>query len=328
MLQTASATTPEATQVPEAPRGPSPYVFVVGCSRSGTTLLQRMLDNHPMLTVANDTHFIPRAIKGSTPGANPPLTAELVETVRRYHRFHRLGLAYSAVDRAPRRADTYGDFVRALYGELAKSKGKPLAGEKTPDYVKQLLLLHGLFPQAKMIHIIRDGRDVALSVLDWAHEKKGPGRLELWKQNPLATCALWWSGMVGSGRKQGRQIGPDHYYEVRYEDLVANPGPELRRIADFLDLPYSPSMLAYHEGKARSDPGLSAKKAWLPPTAGLRDWRSAMEQADIELFEALAGEQLVDLGYERKHPSHHHKLATGLKDAWAAETHTRRTSEP
>ena len=329
MPQTALAGVPEAAEATEAPHAPSPYVFVVGCPRSGTTLLQRMLDSHPMLTIANDTHFIPRAIKGSTQGGDPALTPELVQSVRHYHRFHRLGLADSAVDRAARGPNTYSEFVSALYRELANSKGKPLAGEKTPDYVKQLPLLHRLFPQAKIIHIIRDGRDVALSLLEWAHEKKGPGRFKLWKQNPLATSALWWSRMVESGRKHGRHIGPDHYYEVRYEDLVTDSERELRRIADFLDLPYSPGMLAYHEGKVRSDTGLSAKKAWLPPTAGLRDWRSAMEQPDIELFEALTGELLIDLGYERQAsepPSRIEKLAAGLKDAWAAEKRTRRTS--
>jgi hypothetical protein len=72
--------------------------------------------------------------------------------------------------------------------------------------------------------------------------------------------------MVESGRKQGRQIGPDHCHEDMLRRLVANPEHELGSIADFLSLPYSPDMLAYHEGRARNDPGLSAKKAWLPPT--------------------------------------------------------------
>ena len=90
-----------------------------------------------MLTVANDTRFIPRSTKGFTPGANPPLTAELVESVRHYHRFHRLGLTGSVVDRAARGADTYSEFVSELHSEPANSKGKPLEGRKPSTKVHQ-----------------------------------------------------------------------------------------------------------------------------------------------------------------------------------------------
>ena len=309
------------------PVGGSPYVFVVGCPRSGTTLLQRMLDNHPMLAVANDTHFIPRAIDGLAEKTNPPVTAELVNRVQNYHRFHRLGLSSEAVNRAADGAETYSAFVSALYAELAGSRGKPLAGEKTPDYVRHLPLLHTLFPHAKIIHIIRDGRDVALSVLEWAHEKKGPGRLALWKQNPLATCALWWSRLVESGRADGQKLGSSHYREVLYEDLVTKPEQTLRGLASFLELPYTPEMVSYHVGRVRHESGLSAKKSWLPPTPGLRDWRSDMSARNTELFEALAGDLLSELGYERatQSPSPEiAKIADRCQESWAAEKKSRR----
>ena len=85
---------------------------------------------------------------------------------------------------------------------------------------------------------------------------------------------------------------------MRYEDLVAQPEEVLRRVADFLELPYAPEMAKFHEGRVRYKPGQSAKKAWLPATPGLRDWRSERSPREIELFEALAGDLLSDLGYE------------------------------
>src|SRR5262245_1033117 len=130
----------------------NPYVFVVGCPRSGTTLLQRMLDNHPQLAVANDTHFIPQVIRDYSKRVDPPLTPELVEAVRQYKRFPRLGLTDGAVSRAASEGGTYGEFVSRLYSEFAAMHGKRLGGEKTPDFVRKLPRLHGVFPWARIVH--------------------------------------------------------------------------------------------------------------------------------------------------------------------------------
>jgi hypothetical protein len=206
-------------------------------------------------------------------------------------------LSDAAFRRAAEKSSTYREFVAALYSEYASSQGKPLAGEKTPDYVKQIPLLIALFPATRVIHIVRDGRDVALSLLEWANETKGPGKFDLWRSEPIAVCALWWRWQVSSGRAAGQNSSL--YFEIGYEDLVAHSHDRLQELAAFLDLPFASEMLAYHEGKVRSAPGLSAKSAWLPPTSGLRDWRTQMATRDVELFEALAGDLLAELGYER-----------------------------
>lgn len=277
----------------------NPYLFLVGCPRSGTTLLQRMLDSHPDLAVANDSHFIPRAPGPIGPGARPPLTPELVERVLRYPRFRRLGLEESVARGAAARVSTYEDFVGELYSEHARLRGKELAGEKTPDYVRYLPFLHALFPDARIIHIIRDGRDVALSTLEWASKEKGPGKFALWREEPVAVCALWWRWQVDTGRREGARVGSEIYREVRYEDLVADPEGTLRSLAGFLDLPFAPEMVSFHAGKTKSAPGLSAKSAWLPATPGLRNWRTEMPPEDVALFESISGDLLSSLGYER-----------------------------
>jgi Sulfotransferase family len=277
----------------------NPYLFIVGCPRSGTTLLQRMLDHHPQLAVANDTHFIPRAIEDVAVGVDPALTPALIKRVRTYRRFYRLGLSDTAVDEAAVQARTYRGFVSALYSGYGRLRGKFLAGEKTPDYCRHLPRLHALFPWVRTIHIIRDGRDVALSTLEWAREDKGPGKFELWRDEPVAVCALWWRWQVSTGQRNGAHLRPAQYREVKYEDLIARPEEMLRALAAFLGLPFAHEMLAYHVGKTRYEPGISAKQAWLPPTPGLRDWRTQLANRDVELFEALAGDLLSALGYER-----------------------------
>lgn len=285
----------------------NPFLFVVGCPRSGTTLLQRMLDHHPQLAVANDTHFIPRAVEKILPaaieemiqGRDVPLTSQLVDCVRSYHRFARLGLSDEELQEAVARSTTYQQLVSNLYTTFGRRRGKRLAGEKTPDYVRHLPLLYGMFPRVKTVHIIRDGRDVALSLLDWANERKGPGRFEMWSQQPVAIAAIWWRWQVESGRRAGHRLDSTKYFEIRYEELVNQSEKTLRATMRFLQLPFDSGVLAYHEGKARPNSQLSAKKAWLPPTSGLRNWREQMAERDVELFEAIAGDLLNDLGYTR-----------------------------
>jgi len=267
-------------------------------------LLQRMLDAHPQLAVANDTHFIPKAIAGLADD-DLPLTPELVERVIGYHRFHRLGIDDDLARTLAIGAQTYAGYVGALYGAYAIARGKGIAGEKTPDYVRCIPLLDRLFPWARFVHIVRDGRDVALSALDWAGEGKGPGRFALWSTEPIAVCALWWRRQVEPGARVGRSMAAGRYREIRYETLVSHPEPPLRGLCSFLGLPYDVAMERFHdghEGVTQPDARMDAKKAWLPATPGLRDWRTAMEPRDVALFEALAGDTLVELGYERSVP--------------------------
>ncbi|MFQ5598087.1 MAG: sulfotransferase [Nitrospiria bacterium] len=285
----------------------NPYLFVVGCPRSGTTLLQRMLDHHPQLAVANDTHFIPVGIQRRFNGADPLLTPDLVDRVVRYRRFPRLGISLEEAKRSAKTSETYSTFVTALYDTYAQKQEKQYGGEKTPDYVKYLPMLHGLFPWVKTAHIIRDGRDVALSALEWAKEKKGPGRYVLWQEDPVAVCALWWHHHVSQGMQDGNALGPAHYFELRYESLSTEPQAVLSELSRFLDIPFSKKMVHYYEGKTRMEAykkgEISVKKAWLPATPKLRDWRKRMEERDLALFEALAGNLLSKLGYERAFPS-------------------------
>ena len=275
----------------------NPHVFIVGCPRSGTTLLQRMLDNHPDLAVANDTHFIPRVI-AKEGESNPPLTPDLVRRVQAYRRFSRLGLTDDEVSAAAERAESYATFVQHLYDAFASRNGKQLAGDKTPDYGQHIPRLLALFPEAKFVHIVRDGRDVALSTIDWATPAKGPGRWTLWPASPMAAAALWWRWQVEPAIEARSRFGPDRVFETRYEDLVAAPEFELDRIARFLGLPFDDAMLKYHEGREKSTANRSPKSAWLRPTLGLRDWRTEMEPHDLALFEELAGDLLGSLGYE------------------------------
>lgn len=286
------------TDVKSGAKSTNPFVFVVGCPRSGTTLLQRMLDNHPQLAVANDTHFITRAAKRVLrKDPIPPLTTELLDAVISYRRFYRMGLDVAEVRKAAVDCPGYAEFVCRLYTLRGQIKRKPLSGEKTPDYCRKIPVLHALFPAARFIHIIRDGRNTALSTLNWATDSKGPGKWSLWNEDPLGSCALWWRWQAGTGQHDGAKLERKFYLQVKYEKLVAKPKEVLRGIAKFLDIPESDAMANYHVGKTKNAPGLSAKSAWLPPVKNLRDWRKDMSPEDIAVFDGIAGELLRENGY-------------------------------
>jgi hypothetical protein len=302
----------------------NPYVFVVGCPRSGTTLLQRILTHHPLLEVVNDSHFIPRALKGERDELDHtmPLTAELAERAITYHRFHRLGIDEAVARSLIHQASTYSQFVGLLYGQVAQQAGKPFAGEKTPDYVRSLPLLHRLFPDARILHIIRDGREVALSLRDWATPTKGPGKIAMWDDNRLAVAAMWWEWQVRAALEARATLAPSTYHEIRYDDLVTDTDAAMRTATTFLGLPFEQAMLDYHVGRQRPKEGRSAKGAWLPPTSGLRDWRTQYTDDELALVELLIGDVLAELGFELAgaQPSDEiREQAAALRSRWQQE---------
>jgi hypothetical protein len=275
----------------------NPYLFATGCTRSGTTLLQRMLDSHPRLAISNDTHVVPRRVMRLNLGPESPLTDQLVDEIVGFKRFGGLGIDELTARHLAVGAGTLVGFVRALFDEFARRSGKPLAGEKTPGYERYLPFLSRMFPDARFVDIVRDGRDVALSALDWVTPERFLARLALWDEEPVAMCALWWRRQVSAGARGRSELGDDRCFLVRYEELAATPEPVLRSVAAFLDVPFNSSMVDFYKGRERRAPGLTDKEQWFPTTSGLRNWRADLAPRDVQLFQALAGEPLASLGY-------------------------------
>jgi hypothetical protein len=277
-------------------------MFLVGCARSGTTLLKRMLNAHPEIAFPRETHWIPTWYEDRIGlSSDGTVTPELITKLMDYPRFTRMGIERAHLEGLLAGASRvpYARFVSGIFELYGESVGKPLVGEKTPGYVRSLPTLHSLWPRARFVHLIRDGRDVCLSLLDWNRAPRNVGRFVTWEEDPLSTAALWWEWQVRLGLEAGAEIGTSLYREVRYEALVADPEATCRSVCGFLGVPYSESMVRYNEGRGKRRPAASAKRSWLPATAGLRDWRTQMAAQDLERFDAVAGNLLEDLGYER-----------------------------
>jgi Sulfotransferase family len=283
----------------------NPYVFLVGCLRSGTTLLQRIVDAHPQIAVIHETQWVPRWYErrvGLT--AAGEVTPGLVDELFEHDRFGRLDLEPAAVAGLLRDGEPlhYRRFVAELFDLHGRAKGKRLVGEKSPGYVRHIPTLHELWPEARIVHLIRDGRAVCLSARAWRKADRILGRFPTWAEDQVTTAALWWEWHVRLGREAGLPLGSDRYHEVSYEALVGEPEAECARLCEFLGVPYDDAMLRFHEGRTRARPGLSAKAAWRPVTPGLRDWAREMPARDVERFEAASGPLLAELGYPRAVP--------------------------
>ena len=283
----------------------NPYVFLVGCPRSGTTLLQRMVNAHPEIAITPESHWIPRLY--AKPWALTPegrIKKKLIRWLVAHPKFARLKISPEEMTKLAGNGQpvSYGELVSRIFDCYGLRQGKPLVGDKTPDYVRSIETLHSLWPTARFVHVIRDGRDVALSMMEWPKSRPKPGDFATWQEDRVSTAALWWELNVRLGRLAGKSLGQELYYEVRYESLVSCPAEECAALCAFLGVPYSDAMLRFHEAPAASDPGLETKRAHLPVTRGLRDWSAQLPREDNERFEAAAGVLLEDLGYARVAP--------------------------
>jgi hypothetical protein len=278
----------------------NPYVFIVGAPRSGTTLLRRIVDAHPEIAITRETHWITKLLEGEDAiSPDSPVTPEVLTRLRRLPKFTRVEVDRAAVDRMVAREAPvgYAEFVTRVFDLYGQAQGKRLVGDKVPGYVRHIPTLHGLWPRARFVHLIRDGRDVGLSVRDWDKEIKSVTRISTFEEDPVSAIALWWRQLVRLGREAGADLPEGLYHEVRYERLVAAPADECQTLCDFLGVPYDDRMLRFHEGRRREDPMRDAKSAWRPITPGLRSWREEMAEEDVERFEATAGDLLDELGY-------------------------------
>ncbi len=269
-------------------------VLVLGVRRSGTTLLRVILDRSPGIALPDESHFVPQlAHRHST-----PVSAErFADDLRRVPTLGRWGITVDDVAPFLRDGMTRGDAIGAVFAAYAAEHGKPRWGDKTPAYMRYLSLLDSLFPDALYVHLIRDGRDCALSFLrlpdeaasrTWAHPEDAAG------------FACQWASEIRAARELGRRIGPKRYLEARYEQLVEEPARVVSGICDFASLPFTPEML---------EPGAVAlaekphHRRLVEPPGKQRDWRHEMGEREVQSFEAIAGGVLDELGYELTDPA-------------------------
>jgi hypothetical protein len=280
--------------------------IIVGVARSGTTLLRLMLDAHREISIPPETGFIPPIARLKSAGA--ALREDVFQTITRAPTWEDSTLSAETLWETLAAIEPFSvaDGVRAFYRLYATQHGKSRWGDKTPLYCLHLDTIQTLLPEARFLHIIRDGRDVALSVRGlWFT----PG-------HDMESLARDWCARIETARRLSHQCR--HYLELRYEDLVRNPRQTLLRICEFLVLPYDPRMEHYFtqarqrldEVKTRHNPDgsvLITKEERLfihrftshpPEPERLLRWKSAMTNEERQAFVGVARPLLEALGYE------------------------------
>jgi hypothetical protein len=269
------------TQSTDAP------IFIVGMNGSGTTMLADSLGRHPELYMFPlESKVLPYFI------AELNRFGDLTSRPNRRRLADEVGRAkpyWQANGKSPLILDdsdlegcnTFGCIVGRLYRHLAIRQGKSRWGDKSPINVQHIRALSGHFPDARFIHIIRDGRDAAQSF----HRR--------WGFSPRHT--VWrWKRIVTEGCSQGAAIGATRYLEVRYETLTTEPESEMRRVCSFAGLRFDPVVL---ESSMRfMDPrnqGASSGRI----VKNSQKWRSYFDARELAGLEALAGRVLANLGY-------------------------------
>lgn len=274
--------------------------FIVGTGRCGSTLLRLMLDAHPCMAIPPETHFVPVAIQASE-GAAAPREAFL-DAMTGHQRWKSFQLDDKQLRQRVEQISPFdpGEVLREFYRMYARGAGKSRWGDKTPTYLGHMPLIEKALPEARFVHIIRDGRDVALSIR------------ELWfGPSTIPEIAEWWVAHIERARRDARSL--PHYMEIRHEDLVQQPESTLRRICEFLHLPWHGEMLDYHRRAAerlqaavasdtpdQAQRRLSAQEFAAQPlqSSRLERWRREMATSELAEFETVAGGLLAELGYE------------------------------
>jgi Sulfotransferase family len=268
--------------------------FVLGAARSGTTMLRLMLNRHSRLTIPFESHFLVH-IFAELPSDRPlklneaDRMADLVVGEKNFQTWH---LDPTSVRQKMRQLAPapLAVLVDALYRMEVADSGKPRWGDKTPHYYKIWRNLTRLFPTSKLIHIIRDGRDVVRSLEQVAWH--GPTNVDR---------ARYWQERVELALAAARELGSERNLIVRYEELVLETRSTLAAICDFLGESFEPEMPLFFEDASKHicdiDGDVHGKLGRQPQPEDVGRWRHEMSVEDQIRFEAVAGAGLRSMSY-------------------------------
>lgn len=274
-------------------------VFIVGAPRSGTTLLRALLAANPGLSIPPESHFVSYLYKryeSKLQDWTPALTRRLALDIAADAHFREWGLdpARTVEHVLMNSPDSFSATIAGFFSAYAAEEGKQRWGDKTPHYVFFHRELKRLFPSLYLIHVIRDGRDVACSHLAFSR-----GQWRTWTARSVPAAAAWWKASILAGRDAARELGPQ-YMEVRYEDLTARTEAALREVCAFTSLEYDERMLEYAEVVRipRTSPyGRPFERVRRGLEGPARDWRTELSAPQAAAFEAVAATELLACNY-------------------------------
>ncbi|MBE9169013.1 sulfotransferase [Pleurocapsales cyanobacterium LEGE 06147] len=270
-------------------------IFIFGSARSGTSLLSRIVGAHPRIAIPFESHlyntFYPwlkfygdlSLAKNRERLVDDILSTEVMQDWMPRPERQQILEAIECFD--------FHGVVAALMNTWTHAQGKQRWGEKTPWHVFYWSEILEAFPNAKIIHIVRDGRDAALS---WQQARFGPKHMYL--------LARRWVHYLDVIEQVRTAVDSTAFFELRYEDLLANPETVARQICHFLGEEFSPEMLAFYTNDAPYPTDKQNQTNLTKPilATNTEKWRTEMTQRELRIFEAVAGDVLTRYRYPRQ----------------------------
>ncbi len=262
--------------------------FVVGCQKSGTTWLQALLNAHPAVCCGGEGHFTD--LIGPMMQQVVKLYNDDLRTTVNFSQDEVLSIVRLLADQA---------FLRYL-APRPDPQAVTLLGDKTPEAALAMPALAALYPGARFIHAIRDGRDGAVS--GWAHLNRlgSAGRFASFAEYAEYFAAVHWVPYIQAAQQAGARM-PGRYIEARYEEMIADPLSQTRRLLEFLGADPAGAATCVEAASFRTlsggrDPGQEdARSHFRKGVVG--EWRSAFDDEALRRFQAAGGDMLERLGY-------------------------------
>ena len=267
--------------------------FIISCGRSGSTLLSRMLNQHPRIAVSGESHlfniFYPWLAYYGNLSDRQNQERLVTDILSTFHIRNWTPPLNKEQVLARIVSPNFTGVVEAVMKAWADSQGKPRWGEKTPQHVYFWREILECFPQGKIVHIVRDGRDVAASFI---RAQFGP--------KTYYSAAKRWVRELEEIDQLKVAVHPDRFFELSYEDLLDHPMEQLSKLCDFLGEPCFPGMLEFY----KSDPSnyveninlINLKQPLMQENK--QKWRKQMKAGDLRIVEAVAWKTLKEYGYE------------------------------
>ncbi len=270
-------------------------MFVLGCVRSGTTLLYHMLlsaGNFAVYRVESNAINLLEPAFGDL--SIPRNKRQLLQAWYNSRLYTRSGLSKGAIDeKVMSECRNGGDFLRIVMSEMAMQQGVERWADTTPEHLLFLGRIKETIPEALVIHIIRDGRDVALSTDKQGYVKRLP-----WDRKPSKMAAgLYWEWMVNKGRRDGRSLGGD-YTEVHFEKLISEPRETLAQLGEFIGQELDYDRIRQVGIGSVSAPNTSFAGGPDETFNPIGRWRNGYSDEELATFEGLVGCTLQSTGYE------------------------------
>lgn len=281
---------------------PSPPIFEIGVARSGTTILSLILDSHPCIAIPYESHFFVDYYRNrevleeklqDNEGKREVVRGILNE---KYVKQWDYTPTLEEVDLS--KCVDLASTIRTVFESYARYHGKYVWGDNTPSYISHINVLNELFPDSKFIHIVRDGRDVALSLMSqWF----GP--------DDFVSALNFWRERVVIGRKMLSMLPEERVFTLKMEDLASEPESTLRALCDFLDISFTAEMLNSFNKKAAAKVGdrIDEHHAGLSGPLDIENvtkWDKELSKADQALAWEQAGSELRELGYPQGYKRH------------------------